>query len=90
MQEDTGCHVKLISENLGKKRLEIKEDQLKQFDASLIKTLGCFECLFKSKNRFRALRILVEDCIKDHGLLGFDILRIDTSKLVSYKKLEIT
>ena len=56
MQVDTGSDITLIPVNfwldLGKPRLKKSALQLKQFDGTIIKTLGTFEVTFETKNRF--------------------------------------
>ena len=74
MQVKTGSDIRLIS----KSALEQK-----QFDGTIIKTLGTFESTFETKNRFDILPITVVACSKDHELLGIDVSKVDTSKLVN-------
>ena len=73
MQVDSGSDIKLLPVNfwqdLGKPRLKKSSLQLKQFDSTIIKTLGTFECTFDTKNRFEIIPITVVACTKDHGLL---------------------
>ena len=57
--------------------------KLKQFDGAIIKTLGTFNGTFETKNPFEIIPITVVACTKDHGLLGIDVLKVDTSKLVN-------
>ena len=84
-QVDTGSDITLIPVNfgqgLGKPRLKKSPLQLKQFDGIIIKTLGTFEGTFETKNRFESIHITVIACTKDHGLLGIDVLKVNTSKL---------
>ena len=63
-------------------RLKKSTLQLKQFDGTIIKTLGTFEGTFETKNRFEIIPITVVACTKNHGLLGINALKVDTSKLV--------
>lgn len=92
MQVYMGSEVTSIPKNFGEKmgRLKLRQSklQLKQFDGSVIKTLGCFEEVFKMKSRFEVIPFVVVECINNHGLLGVGILRIDTSKLINFIKLE--
>ena len=62
--------------------------QLKQFDGTIIKTLGTFEGTFETKNRFEIIPITVVACTKDHGLLVTDVLKVDASKLVNSMESE--
>ena len=62
--------------------------KLKQFNGTIIKTLGTFEGTFESKNRFEIIPITVLACTKNHGLLGIDVLKVDTSKLVNSMESE--
>ena len=88
MQVDTGSGIALIPLNfcqdLGKPRLKKSALQIKQFDGTIIKTLGTFEGMFETKKRFEIIPITVVACTKDHGLLGIDVLKVDTWKLVNY------
>ena len=87
IQVDTGTDITLIPvsfwQNLGKLSLKKSALQLKQFDDTIIKTLGILEGTFETKNRFEIMSITVVACTKDHGLLGIDVLKVDTSKLVN-------
>ena len=92
MQVDTGSDITLIPVNfwpdLGKPRLKKSTLQRKQFNGTIIKTLATFEGTFETKNRLEIIPIIVVACTKDHGLLGIDVLKVDTSKLVNSMKLE--
>ena len=92
MQVDTGSDITLIPVNfwqdLGQPMLKKPALQLKQFDGTIIKTLGTFEGTFETKNHFEIIPITVVVCTKDHGLLGIDVLKVETSKLVSFMKSE--
>ena len=70
-------------QDLGKPRLKKSTLQLRQFDGTIIKTLGTFKSTFETKNRFEIIPITVIAYTKDHGLLGIDVLKVDTSKLLS-------
>ena len=54
----------------------------------MIKTQGTFEGTFEAKNRFEIVPITVVACTKDQGLLGMDVLRVDTSKLINSMQSE--
>ena len=92
MQVDTGSNITLIPVNfwqdLGKSKYKKSTLQPKQFDRTIIKILGTFEDTFETKNRFEILPITVMACTKDNGLLGADVLKVDTSKLVNSMKSE--
>ena len=45
--------------------------------------LGTFEGTFETKNHSEIIPVTVVACTKDHGLLGIDVLKVDTSKLVN-------
>ena len=62
--------------------------QIKQFDGNIIKTLDTFEAMYVTKNRFEIIPITVVACTKDYGLLGIDVLKVDTSKLVNSMESE--
>ena len=87
MQVDTGSDVTLIPLNfwqdLGKPRLKKSTLQLKQFDGIIMKTLSTFESTFETKNRFEIILITVVACTEDNGLLGIDVLKVETSKFVN-------
>ena len=70
--------------NWPQQKLRLKKStlQLKQFDGTIIKT-DTFEGTFETKNRFEIKLITVVACIKDHILIGIDVLKVDTSKLVN-------
>ena len=90
MQVDTGSDIALIPVNfwqdLGKPRLKESVLQLKQFDGTIIKTLGTFDSTSETKNHFEIIPITVMACAKDHGLLGIDVLQVDTSKLILWSR----
>ena len=92
MQVDTSSGITLISVNfwqdLGKPRLKKSILQLKQFDGTIIKTLGTFEGTFETKNHFEIIPVTVVACTKDHGLLSIDVLKVDTSKSINSMELE--
>ena len=68
MQLDTGSDITLIPVNflqdLGTPRLKKSALQLKQFDGTIIKTLGTFESMFETKNCFKITPITSVACIK--------------------------
>ena len=81
MQLDSGSQVSIIPKNLwedlGKPALKKTSTQLKQFDGTIIKTLGCFTAMIEYGNRYFATELTVANCIKRHGLLGTDVLSFD-------------
>ena len=89
MQVDTGSDIKLIPVNfwqdLGKPRLKKSTLQLKQFDGTIIKTLGSFKGTFETKNH---LKLYLLQSWHIHGLLGIDVLKVDISKLVNSMESE--
>ena len=46
--------------------------------------------MFETKNRFEIIPIIVMAYTKDHGLLGIDVLKVDTLKLVGRTSDRIT
>ena len=62
--------------------------ELKQFDGMYIKTLETFEASFGTKERFEIVSIVVVDCKKSHKLIGTDVLKVDTQKLINNVKVE--
>ena len=59
--------------HLGKLRLKKSALHLKQFDGTIIQTLGTFEGTFETKNPFEIILITVVACTRDHVLLGIDV-----------------
>ena len=85
MQVVTGSDIAFIPVNfrpeLGKPRKKKSTEQLKLFDGTIIKTFVTFEGTFETKNRFEKNKTKwVMACTKDHGLLGIDVLKVDTPK----------
>ena len=87
MQVDTGRDVTLVPRNfwekMGKPKLRKCNLNLKQFDGSVIKTLGSFEVIFEIKTRYKIIPITVVQCTKNHGLLEIDVFKVDTAKLIN-------
>ena len=87
---DTGNEVTLILKNfwehIGKPTLWKSSILLRQFDGSVIKTLGYFERSFELKDKFEVILIIVTTCKKNHGLIGNDVLNINSTKLINKKK----
>ena len=85
MQVDISSDITLIPvkvwQDLGKPRLQ--NSTLQQFDGTIIKTLDTFKGMFETKNCFEIIPITVVACTKDDGLLGIDVLKVDTSKLAN-------
>ena len=67
---------------LGRPKLNRCSLKLKQFDESVIKLLGKFESTIETANRINLAQVIVADCHKDHGLIGTDILKIDTESMI--------
>ena len=92
MQGDTGSDITLIRVNfwqvLRKPWLKKSALRLKQFDGTIIKILGIFGSTFGTKNRFEIIPITVGEYTKDDWLLGIDVLKVDTSKLVNSMESE--
>ena len=51
--------------------------QLKQFNGTIIKTLGTFKGTFETKNPFEIITIIVMAYTKDQGLLCIDVLKVN-------------
>ena len=87
MQPDTGSDVTIIPKNFWKKlgypKLRKSCVKLRQFDGSCINALGQFEAVFEAEKRFELVSITVVDCFKDHGLIGTDIIKVDTINLIN-------
>ena len=92
MQMDTGSEVTLIPRNFwkrtGKLTLQKGSLQLRQFDGSVIKTLGYFEGSLKLEDKYEVIPIIVLTCKKNHRLLGNDVLSINSTKLINEIKME--
>ena len=92
MHVDTDSDITLIPVNfwqdLGMPKLKKLALQLKQFDGTIIKTLGTFDGMFETKNHFEIIPITVVACTKDHGLLNIDVLKVDTLKLFNSMESE--
>ena len=77
MKVDTGSDITLIPVNfwldLGKPKHKKSTLQLKQFNGTIIKTIGTLESMFETKNHLEIIPITVVACTKDHGLLGIDV-----------------
>ena len=78
MQLDSGSQVTLIPQNIWdqieRPKLKRSKAMLKQFDGSVIKTLGYFEGIIETNERYVPATILVAACNKTHGLVGTDVL----------------
>ena len=87
MQVDTDSDITLFPVNfwqdLGKTTLKKSTLKLKQFDGTIINTLGTFEGTFETKNRFGIIPITVVACTKDHGQLDKNVFKVETSKLLN-------
>ena len=85
VQLDSGSEASIIPKNLwqdlGKPRLHPTTVRLKQFDGTQIKTLGQFEALIELERQYTIGNVVVAECVKEHGLLGTDILKVDFSNL---------
>lgn len=92
MQIDTGSEVTLIQKNfgecIGKPPLRKSSLQLCQFDGSVIKTLGYFDGSLELEGKFEVIPIIVTSCKKTHGLLGNNVLNINSTKLINDIKME--
>ena len=92
MQMDTGSEVKLIPRNvwgrIGKATLRKSNLQLCQFHVSFIKTFGFFEGSLALEDKFDVILLTVTTCKKNQGLLGKDMLNINSTKLINEIKME--
>ena len=92
MQMDTGSEVTLIPRNfwerIGKPTLRNYSLLLRRFDGSIIKTLWYFEGSLELEDEFEVIPIIVTTCKKNHGLLGNDVLNINSTKLINEIKME--
>jgi len=92
MQIDTGSEVTIIPKNfwesLGKPPLRKCSVKLKQFDGSTIKLLGKFVAVIEAEKKIDVAEVIVADCIKEHGLLGMDVLKADATALINHVKVD--
>ena len=85
VQLDSGSEASIIPknlwQNLGEPKLRPTNMRLKQFDGTQIKTMGQFEAIVEMEDKYAIGNIVVAECLKKHGLLGTDILKVDFSKM---------
>ena len=85
MQLDSGSEASIIPKNLwqqiGEPRLRPTKVPLKQYDGSQIKTIGQFDALIELDGKFTIGNVVVADCLKQHGLLGTDNLKVNSDAL---------
>jgi len=81
MQLDSGSQATLIPRNLwedmGKPRLSKTSVSLKQFDGTLLRTIGQYSAAIEMDKKFVMGTIVVTACTKSHGLLGTDVLKVN-------------
>ena len=87
IQIDTNCEVTLIPkkfrESTGKPTLRKSSLLHRQFDGLVIKSFGYFEGSLELEDKFKVIPIIVTICKKNHGLLGNDVLKINSTKLIN-------
>ena len=76
-----------FSEHIRNQTLQKSSLLLCQFDGSL-KTLGYFEGPLELEDKFEVTPLIVTNCKKNHGLLGNDVLNINSTKLIDEIKME--
>ena len=85
MQLDTGSEATVIPkniwENMGRPTLKKTSQRLKQYDGSSIRRLGQFSALVEMDGNYSEATIVVAACVKGHGLLGTDVLKVDFDKI---------
>lgn len=81
MQLDSGSQATIIPSNLwerlGRPRLSKTCLRLKQFDGTALRTLGQYTAAIEMDDKFVTGTIVVATCVKDHGLLGTNVLKVD-------------
>ena len=86
MQLDTGSQVTIIPVNfwkkLGSPRVRKCNAKLRQFDGSEIKTIGQMDVLIETESQFFNAEVVIADCIKQHGLIGTDVITVSNEKLI--------
>ena len=92
MQMDTGsvfnAYAKNFWQRIGKLTLRKRSLQLRQFDGSVIKTLGYFEGSLELEDKFELIPIIVTVGQKNYGLREKDVLNINFTKLLIEIKME--
>ena len=91
---DTNSEVTRIPRNfwerIGKPTLRKSKLLLRQFNGSVIKTLGYLEGSLELEDKFEVIPIIITTCKKNHGLLRNDVLYINSTKLINEIKMEKT
>ena len=81
MQLDSGSDATIIPKNfwrnLGEPKLRRCNRTLRQFDGSIIETLGSLCAVIEVENKIACTEVIVAACEKAHGLLGTDLLRFN-------------
>ena len=89
---DTGSKVTFIPkkfwERIGKPTLWKSRLLLCQFDGLVIKTLGYFDCSLDLEYKFEEITITVTIFKKNHGLLGNNMLNMNSTKIINEIKME--
>ena len=73
---------------MGKPRLKKSNVQLRQFDGSVIAIMGYFEGSIELKEKYEVVPIIVTNCRKTHDLLGNDVFKINSTKLINEIEME--
>ena len=71
---------------MGKPKL--RNLKLKLYYGTGIKVISTFDGTFEKEKRFERILIVVAVCNKHHGLLGIDVWKVDTTKLINSIKVE--
>ena len=69
-------------------KIKKKLPKFRQFNGSVITTFGQFETTFEAKEKFEIILIIV-DGFKNHGLIGTNVLKIETAKLINKKNKKL-
>ena len=85
MQLDTGSEATLIPSNfweqMGRPLLGKTTIKLRQYDGSVIETLGKFTTNLETEQVIKKIEVIVAKCQKEHGLIGTDVLNINSETL---------
>ena len=82
MQVDTGADISIIPRNfwekLGKPTLSTFSKILRNYDNSAMKALGSLTACVELDNKYSVINLIVVDVEKRFGLLGSDVIHIET------------
>lgn len=81
MQVDTGADISIIPSNfwrrMGSPKVRKSNKTLRNFDGSIMKTLGETDILMEIDGKYRISTVVIVDVVKAFGLLGTDIINLN-------------